>query len=170
MSMLFPVYDYEDIVVENGNRGAPYIQEMLSPHISISHSNEYAVGGISLNTNIDLGLDIEKIEPRDLNAFNDVAFTENELSNYIDLSDTTICKNWTIKEAYLKFLKQGFNINLKRLEVIDDTIIFDRSIQDNINVLSKQIDETYQLSVVYNDILDAKEQGDVAGQLKVLGG
>lgn len=141
--------DYQDIVIAYEEQGAPFLKNFPGFSISISHSHDYAVGGISLNKDIEIGLDIEKIQRKDLNCFMTVAFTQKERLYLPGDSYSKIYRNWTIKEAYLKYIRKGFNESLKKIEILDEKIFYDNAPLTDVKIVSKTIDEAYAFTLVY---------------------
>jgi 4'-phosphopantetheinyl transferase len=136
----------DQISVSYLEQGAPQIAGHFDIPISISHSNDYTAVACSLKKERTMGLDIEKISKKPDKYFLKTAFTENEISN---LSDDVahIFQNWTIKEAYLKYIKKGFNESLHKVEVIDNNI-FHNLKKIDVNIYSKVIHGEYMLSLV----------------------
>ena len=77
------------------------------------------------------------------------AFTQNEIE-YLNDDATRVFKNWTIKEAYLKYIKKGFNESLHSVEVINDEIRHNKK-KIKVDVYSTFIDD-YVLSLVSSRI------------------
>jgi 4'-phosphopantetheinyl transferase len=140
---------YQDIAIAYEEQGAPFLKNFPALSISISHSHDYAVGGISLNKDIEIGLDIEKIQRKDLNCFMSVAFTQKERLYLPGDSYSKIYRNWTIKEAYLKYIKKGFNESLKKIEILDEKIFYDNTPLTDVKIVSKTIDKVYAFTLVY---------------------
>ncbi len=74
------------------------------------------------------------------------AFTQNEIAHLKD-DAAQIFKNWTIKEAYLKYIKKGFNESLHRVEVINNEILHNNN-KINVDMFSTFINDDYVLSLV----------------------
>lgn len=80
--------------------------------ISISHSKEWILTGISTHGNI--GVDIEDLHPFPLIKGSEIIFlSENELSSFRSIQNRHAALDylltiWTLKEAYLKELGSGF--------------------------------------------------------------
>jgi holo-[acyl-carrier protein] synthase len=98
-------------------------------YVSISHTEGVAASLVSSKMDCKgIGIDIEKIEERDKSLFN-VAFTDLEIeklkqkiSNQScngDLLDEEIARYWSIKEAVMKSMGVGVNIDLKDIEIKD---------------------------------------------------
>ena len=149
--------DFKDVVVSQHELGAPYLRRFPQYNISISHAHFYAVGALSPK-NLKIGIDIEKISKEYPEYIIQVAFTENEFNNLPNRSNDrsndklnrAIFKNWTIKEAYLKYIKKGFHEDLKKVEVINNKIFHKGKHVDYINIYSKYIGEDYIFTIVHD--------------------
>lgn len=103
-------------------KGAPYLANAPSLSLSISHSWDYAVAGLGLIPANVLGIDLEKIRPESRNTLLRAAFTAREADALKHMADEDLFLRWTAKEAYLKYIGQGFHESLKRIEILDNTI------------------------------------------------
>ena len=112
---------YPDITIAYEDQGAPYLPGHESRSISLSHSNDLTAGAISLNDRTRIGLDIECIEKMPDEYFLKTAFTARECDTLVREAPS-IYRQWTIKEAYLKFIKKGFNESLHQVEIVNDRI------------------------------------------------
>ena len=112
----------------------------------MSHSNDYTAAACCKDKGETIGVDIEKITKAPDSFFMKTAFTQNEILNLKNQA-ALIFKNWTIKEAYLKYIKKGFNESLQKVEVINNEI-FHNNNKINVNVFSTFIDTDYVLSLV----------------------
>jgi 4'-phosphopantetheinyl transferase len=137
----------DEITISYMDEGAPFPASHPDIPISLSHSNNYTVAACSLDTGKIFGVDIEKVAKKPDSFFLKTAFTQHEISNLKD-DAFEIFKNWTIKEAYLKYIKKGFNESLKKVEIINDEIWHNKNKID-LNVYSKSIGN-YVLSFVSN--------------------
>jgi len=128
------------------NLGAPYISNSPDIPISLSHSNDYTAAACAKNINQTIGLDIEKIDRKPDAHFLKTAFTQKERSH---LKDTAldIFTHWTMKEAFLKYIKKGFNESLHKVEVIQNKIYHHDELA-NVEIHTKIIDDSYVLSLV----------------------
>ena len=134
----------EDIKVAYEKEGAPFLPDFPDIKISLSHSGNMALFGLCEEHNI--GIDIEELKKKPDNNFLKIAFTRDEISSMGDTKEE-IFKKWTIKEAFLKYIKKGFNESLHKVEVIGNTILHDKN-EVRVSVFSKIIDDSYVLSVV----------------------
>ena len=144
---------YKDLSLDQINisyldEGAPFLTHDIDIPISLSHSNNYTASACSIKRSQTMGIDIEKIFKKPDAWFLKTAFTKKEISHLQD-SAASIFKNWTIKEAYLKYIKKGFNENLHNVEVIDDAIWHNKT-RINVDIYSTLIDNDYVLSLVSN--------------------
>lgn|GEM_PF-329317 len=114
-----------DTRVAYRDKGAPYFTSAPALSLSISHSWDYAVAGLGLLPACILGLDLEKIRPESRSTLLRTAFSEREVRALQSKDDGALYLNWTAKEAYLKYIGQGFHESLKRVEIIDNTILHD---------------------------------------------
>ncbi len=133
------------ITISYLDEGAPFLTHDPDIPVSLSHSNNYTAAAFCRNKTKTIGIDIEKIAKKPDIWFLKTAFTQNEIIHLEDNADS-IFKNWTIKEAYLKQIKKGFNESLHKVEVIDKEIWHNKK-QINIDVYSTFIDD-YVLSLV----------------------
>lgn len=128
---------YKDIEIRRTVTGRPVVlirkeasfNKTADFYISISHTEGVAASLVSSKSGCKgIGIDIEKIEERDNSLFN-VAFTDNEILN-ITLSGSggntgdkqkteEVARYWSIKEAVMKSMGVGVNIDLKDIEVVN---------------------------------------------------
>ncbi len=128
--------------------GAPYISKSPDIPISLSHSNNYTAVACVKDINQTIGIDIEKIDKKPDAYFLKTAFTKKEISHLKD-DALDIFKHWTIKEAFLKYIKKGFNESLHKVEVVRNKIYHNGEIA-NVEIHTKVIDDSYVLSFVCN--------------------
>lgn len=101
-----------DWEVLNGPDGRPFVRlrgERFPCSISISHGPEAA--GCALGWSRRVGLDIERIEPRDP-AWLDIAFHSSERTPELERSPELQTALWTLKEAVSKLLGTGLSVDL----------------------------------------------------------
>ncbi|MBU1583732.1 MAG: 4'-phosphopantetheinyl transferase superfamily protein, partial [Proteobacteria bacterium] len=126
-------------------QGAPFLTKHPDIPVSLSHSNDYTAAACAMDKKQTIGIDIEKIAKKPDGFFLKTAFTQNEIMRLKD-DAKDIFKHWTIKEAYLKYIKKGFNESLHKVEVIDNTILHNNK-KVIVEVVSIFIDD-YVLSLV----------------------
>ncbi|MDA3901382.1 MAG: 4'-phosphopantetheinyl transferase superfamily protein [Spirochaetes bacterium] len=104
--------------------GAPLLESDHNISFSISHSGNFA--GCALNAiNSAVGLDIEKMEPINSSTINhilSVSFSDRERKQALNSSE--IYTTWTMKEAYLKYIRRGFHETIKDVEYLNDTLYY----------------------------------------------
>ncbi|MCP3872455.1 MAG: 4'-phosphopantetheinyl transferase superfamily protein [Desulfobacteraceae bacterium] len=144
--VFFAKLSLDQITLSYLEEGAPYLTNSPDIPISLSHSNDYTVAVCSKNTKQTIGIDIEKISKKPDIYFLKTAFTQNEILNLND-DAKQIFTNWTIKEAYLKYIKKGFNESLHKVEIINNKIWHNKA-KINVDVFSQIIDNDYVLSLI----------------------
>ncbi|MEA2059240.1 MAG: 4'-phosphopantetheinyl transferase superfamily protein [Thermodesulfobacteriota bacterium] len=141
-----PEKSLQEIQISHHEKGAPFLVNSPGIKISISHSDDYAAAAVCSDKNQDIGIDIEKIGSLPDTSFLNLAFTEKEI-NTMALTPCDIFKKWTVKEAYLKYIKLGFNESLHRVEIIDDTILYHGQ-KVRVSVFSTIIHSNYAVSLI----------------------
>jgi len=136
----------DQITLSYLDQGAPFLTHHADIPVSLSHSNDYTAVACSKDNDQTFGIDIEKITQKPDIHFLKTAFTQNEIMNLKD-DAVEIFKHWTLKEAYLKYIKKGFNESLHNVEVINSEIWHNHK-KAMVNVMSTVIDSNYILSVV----------------------
>ncbi len=137
-----------EITISYLEEGAPYLTDFPDIPISLSHSNDVTITACSKQKTKVLGIDVEKISKKPDANFLKIAFTKREISNLKD-NTAQIFTNWTIKEAYLKFIQKGFNESLQNVEVIHNQI-WHNNVKVDVDVFSDLIDSEYVFSLVSN--------------------
>ncbi len=111
------------IEVLNDESGAPYLSIDPGVPVSISHSGDYAAAGVVMDYSTPFGLDIQTTGFNLSRHFETVAFSsaeQQELSGEKASYNHAVYKKWTIKEAYLKYIRKGFAENLKQVEILKE--------------------------------------------------
>jgi 4'-phosphopantetheinyl transferase len=132
-------------------RGAPYLVHDPGLSVSISHAGDYAAAGLCRTPGARIGLDIERIGRTGLDTVMPVAFTEREIAATAG-SPQQAARIWTVKEAYLKFIKTGFRENLKRVDVSSRPLVHNGVPMGGMAVESWQVGRRYCLSIVCSQI------------------
>ena len=138
-----------EIILKNKNTGAPYLSNPRDYSVSISHAGNYAVCAIKNTVKQKVGIDLEPIKlPGE--DFYQIAFSARELSHLNKADPFQVVQNWTLKEAYLKYIEQGFHENLHNIEVINNRIFHHNTEIKHIKTHTHFIDNQYVYSVVTN--------------------
>ncbi len=127
-------------------KGAPFLNDYPDIPISLSHSGDYTAAALSLNLGTSMGIDVEKIRKKPDAFFMKTAFTQREIA-HIPPTAREIYRHWTLKEAFLKYIKMGFNESLHMVEIIDNEI-FHHGKKQILTSWSRTIDDQYILSIV----------------------
>jgi 4'-phosphopantetheinyl transferase len=140
------VDDLQNILVAYEKEGAPFLPGFPHIKISLSHSGNMAVLGVCVKQDVDIGIDIEQFRKKPDENFLKAAFTQNEIINMDDTVES-ILRNWTAKEAFLKYIKKGFNESLHKVEIIDNRVFHNKQ-EMRVSLFSEIIDNDYVLSMV----------------------
>jgi phosphopantetheinyl transferase len=118
---------FREIDIRRAASGAPRVFLNDAPGrmgISISHSPAFAASAVCAdNAYAGIGIDIERIEPRH-DSFLEIAFRASEIrciksrseQDPDRLHETATCY-WSLKEAVLKSMGIGLNVDLKDIEI-----------------------------------------------------
>lgn len=142
----FPDTPLDHLNLDYHEQGAPYLTRDPSIGISLSHSHNYTAAACTVNTHQTIGIDIEKIADKPDVNFLKTAFTQKEITHMADDAHS-IFRHWTIKEAYLKFIKKGFHEPLHHVEVIDGNILH-RQQPIDVSIYSTSVGRHHVLSLV----------------------
>jgi phosphopantetheine--protein transferase-like protein len=118
---------FREIDIRRTGTGAPRVFLNNVPGhmgISISHSPAFAASAVCAdNAYAGIGIDIERIEPRH-DSFFEVAFRSSEIRGIKSLSGQDLnmlhelaTRYWSLKEAALKSMGIGLNVDLKDIEI-----------------------------------------------------
>ncbi len=138
------------ITIAYQDEGAPFLPLYPEIQISITHSGRYAAVALCCDKNRTLGLDLEKIGPPPDTGFMKLAFTQRERED-TGGDPQKIFRNWTLKEAYLKYIKRGFNESLHQVEIHGDVILH-RGTRANINMYCATIGQEYAISLITDEL------------------
>ena len=138
--------DPSEITIDYRDEGAPFLPLYPEIQISITHSGRYAAVALCCDKDRTLGLDLEKIGPPPDTGFMKLAFTPREREDTGE-DPEKIFRNWTLKEAYLKYIKRGFNESLHQVEIHGDVILH-RGTRANVNIFCATIGREYAISLI----------------------
>lgn len=144
---LGPCHDIR-IAAEPG--GAPYLPDFPGLPVSISHSGDYAACALG-EPNGRVALDIEQIETGRMQSIVRVAFSEREIRQLQGQSDEAHYLAWTMKEAFLKYIRMGFAEGLKKVEILDGRLLHHGQEVSGVRIHSEIFDETYALTLMCGD-------------------
>ncbi len=128
-------------------KGAPYLQDYPDVYISISHSGNFAMALLKTGPG-RASIDVETVKSRNTESIVKVALSEKEKSAPPS-SLRELIKIFTIKEAFMKYIEQGFHESLKKIEIIDEKIFHNSVPMDALNYISYEVDESHIATVVY---------------------
>ena len=148
---LTPEYGLNDIEYDYFNK--PFINENFN--FSIAHSEDFVVCAAASKKSI--GIDIEKIKPRDILLLKEY-FTKEE---WLFLEERKYNLEyfyylWTRKEAVLKAIGKGIYEEMQQVPVLKNEIIYNRQ---SYYIYDITIDTNYKIAVACNikDIFEVKE-------------
>jgi 4'-phosphopantetheinyl transferase len=143
---LDPTIPLSNIQISYQEKGAPFLNAYPDVPISLSHSGDYTAVSLGQNRRTTMGIDIEQIGKMPDTFFMKTAFTPREI-HHMTQTAHEIFRHWTLKEAFLKYIKMGFNENLHMVEIIGEQI-FHQEKKQRLNSWSRTIEDQYILSIV----------------------
>lgn len=110
----------EELVIERGEFGKPYLLDFPQWQFNLSHSGEKLL--IAVSNEMPVGIDIEKIKPRRaLTELVKKCFAVSEQNYWLNLPEseklTVFYDFWTRKEAVVKGIGRGIALGLNRCEI-----------------------------------------------------
>jgi len=144
-----------DILISYHREGAPFLADFPYFTLSISHSGDYASAALCTTGSYGIGLDIEKIGRKPDSYFMKTAFTRKEIES-MPHTPEEIFRRWTVKEAFLKYIKKGFNESLHKVEILDDKLFHD-GIPADVSISSQIIETDYFLTLVSGPLIPDNE-------------
>lgn len=115
--------DPSGITVSYRDMGAPFLPDFSFLDISLSHSGNITAAAAMPSADGNIGLDVEHIGRAPGDAFLRTAFTHEERKR-MGTEAEGIFTSWTVKEAFLKLIKKGFNESLHAVEVLDGKVFY----------------------------------------------
>lgn len=152
-AFLCPTKTLASIRVENSEKGVPFLPDFPGYTLSISHGGDIAVAGLSLEKDIGLGLDVEPDKSRNIEALRRMAFSQDEWIFLSGKSNKDILRHWTLKEAGLKLMGQGFHMPLKKLEILPEGLRVHGEIIRDVSCWTADLEGGYLLSLLYGKII-----------------
>ncbi len=108
------------------DQGAPFLPDFPDHAVSLSHSGDITAAAICLVQNRRIGIDVETVAPMPSSSFLTTAFTREELE-HLPMTPEAVFRQWTIKEAFLKYIQKGFNESLHKVEIIGGRIYHNKA-------------------------------------------
>ena len=137
-----------EIRVAHDPQGAPFLPGFPDHCLSITHAGRFAAAAVSLDPKTAVGIDIERLPIPAGDAFLKVAFSDRERQSLDPGDGQTLARAWTLKEAYLKYIRQGFNRSLHQVEWLNGRVLDDgRTAPVNWEVISPAHD--HLLAVIW---------------------
>lgn len=138
--------ELQKIAVAYHDLGAPYLPGFPSLDISLSHCRNITAAAAMPEAAGHIGLDVEHIGRTPGDGFLRTAFTENERKR-MGTDPERIFTSWTVKEAFLKLIKKGFNESLHAVEVLDGNLFY-HGHPVPVRIDSIRVDSAYVLTVL----------------------
>ena len=113
------IYDLRQIVIQYTIYGKPYYDNLL---YNVSHDCDYVI--IVYSDRYDIGVDIMKHRSINMYTFYDY-FSLHERSL---ITNDTFIEFWCAKEAFVKAIGLGLNVDLKTVEYIDGNIHYNNKL------------------------------------------
>lgn len=139
-----------DISVAYHEQGAPFLPDLPFADISLSHSGDIAAAAAVPKETGSIGVDVERIGKVPGDNFLRTAFTQNELERMGNTAEE-IYKNWTVKEAFLKLMKKGFNESLHSVEVLNGEVFY-KNCRVPAQIRSEMVEGEYILTVLQGKV------------------
>lgn len=144
--------NYQNVTIRTGENGKPFVREFAGD-FNISHSEGWVVCGIDTSA---IGVDIEKIQPIDLNIANEF-FSPLEIDELHSLPENRMLDRfyslWTLKESYMKMTGEGLSLALNSYAISfaqEIPQIIGGSAFSRIRFKEFEIDKEYKCSVCYS--------------------
>ncbi len=144
--VLMKYQDLPEIEIRYREQGAPFLKAFPTHCLSLSHSGIYTAVAVTKDPDVLMGIDLEKIGKQPDTNFMKTAFTDRERQAMED-RPVEIFRHWTLKEAYLKYIRLGFNESLHHVEIIRNKVWYHGNAQ-NLDCWSRELDHGYILSMV----------------------
>lgn len=113
---LLPRYTDSELAFVELEQGKPELRDR-SLRFNLSHTPGLVLVGIT--STADLGVDVERIEERDLEGLAKRVYTEREVSTW-KRDPEWFFDRWTLKEAYIKARGMGMSLDLKAFGFTED--------------------------------------------------
>ena len=142
-----PDLTMKELDVSYREKGAPFLTRLPHVPVSLSHSGNLTAAVLAENPGLSMGIDLEGIGPFPEPGFMKTAFTQKEIRGMGNRAED-VFRNWTLKEAFLKYIRMGFNESLHQVEIIDGQV-FHRGTPQDTRTWSRILEDGYVLSLVW---------------------
>jgi 4'-phosphopantetheinyl transferase len=102
--------------------GAPAVEGHPELGLSISHSGAWVAVALSRRPAPAVGIDVETDQARDFETVLTAGFSSRETQALKGAGNLSLCRMWTVKEAYLKLIRKGFQVPLKQVEILGGAV------------------------------------------------
>jgi len=121
---------------------------------NLSHAQDFVICAVS---NKQVGIDIEKRQPRDFQLFTTV-WSEKEKIQYDLCDNLSFYRLWTAKESYVKYLGVGLSACLTEISVRKDGSIMDYQRLSAAHLEYVNVHEDYVCAVCGEDRIESVEE------------
>lgn len=115
---------YDEIKIFRDEKNKPFVKTDLNFSFNVSHQGNFTVLSGEVGTKI--GVDVMKIEysgGKSLDDFFRIMNRQFSQSEWVQINDSgsdsarlkTFCRNWCLKEAYVKAVGVGITVNLQKI-------------------------------------------------------
>lgn len=111
------------ITVAHEPHGAPYLQLFPDHCLSITHAGRWAAAAVSLDSARAVGIDIERRRIPTDRSFLQLVLSDREQKAFDGSDSLALVRAWTLKEAYLKYIRRGFHRSLRQVEFLDGRLL-----------------------------------------------
>lgn len=139
----------KEIRIATEPEGAPYLADFTDLPVTISHSGDFAAGAIGTKGDC-VAIDIELIETGRMQSVAKIAFSEREIDKLKNKSDEEYYISWTMKEAFLKYIRKGFAESLKKVEILDGVLFHEGRAVKDICIHTEIYEKKYALALMYS--------------------
>lgn len=151
---LLPELEYEQVFLETGKDGKPYLKDRKDIYFNLSHSGSYVAAAFDT---APVGIDIEEIKSDGKKIAG--RFFCPEEKQFLEECQENCRKQkftelWTRKESYIKAVGRGMKIPLKSFSVLENQIMG----EEEFFFHSFSMLEGYALSVCAKVPVDTKPQ------------
>jgi 4'-phosphopantetheinyl transferase len=115
----------KDITVAYESQGAPCLPLFPGHCLSITHAGRWAAAALGRDPARAVGIDIERRRIPTDPAFLHLVLSDREQAALDESDPLALVRAWTLKEAYLKYIRRGFHRSLRQVEFLDGQLLED---------------------------------------------